>query len=436
MSTPKVQYGYANGSANTVRPTSLTYPDGRVLTYDYGTTDGIDDASSRIFALVDDDMSSTHLAEYSGLGRQTFVKVDYTEPELEYVLFDLAGSNDPATGDIYSGFDRFGRVKDSRWYDYGSSADADRIKYGYDRNGNRLWRQNTVADALGKQFDELYGYDLINRLKDLDRGTLNGGKDGVTDLSFAECWALDQTGNWKNYRQDDDGSGTWDLNQHRLANTVNEITDISESAGPSWVTPVYNHAGNMTAMPQPADPTASYVATYDAWNRLVKLVEGSDTVSEYAYDGARRRVIQELYASGVLDETRHLYYTEPAMWQVIEERVGSESTADKQFVWGLRYIDDIVLRNNTIQRLYGIQDANWKVTSIDDDAGDVQERFAYSAFGVPIFLNVSFNVHHPPPQNGKHSTTATLFASDTGNTTKTFATTQPATSLKRSAPPV
>ena len=35
--TPKVQYAYANGSDNTIRPTTLTYPDGRVLTYDYGT---------------------------------------------------------------------------------------------------------------------------------------------------------------------------------------------------------------------------------------------------------------------------------------------------------------------------------------------------------------------------------------------------------------
>jgi hypothetical protein len=35
--TPKVQYGYASGSANTIRPTAITYPDGRVITYDYGT---------------------------------------------------------------------------------------------------------------------------------------------------------------------------------------------------------------------------------------------------------------------------------------------------------------------------------------------------------------------------------------------------------------
>ena len=36
--TPNVQYGYANGSANTIRPTSVTYPNGRVLNYNYGTS--------------------------------------------------------------------------------------------------------------------------------------------------------------------------------------------------------------------------------------------------------------------------------------------------------------------------------------------------------------------------------------------------------------
>ncbi|NQT41537.1 MAG: hypothetical protein HQ581_28870 [Planctomycetes bacterium] len=48
--------------------------------------------------------------------------------------------DDPDTGDIYRGVDRFGRVKDSLWYDHGSSADADRIKYTHDRAGNRLTR--------------------------------------------------------------------------------------------------------------------------------------------------------------------------------------------------------------------------------------------------------------------------------------------------------
>ena len=58
--TPVVQYGYADGSANTIRPTTLTYPNGRVLYYGYGTGGGINDAISRIGSLIDDD-ATTHL---------------------------------------------------------------------------------------------------------------------------------------------------------------------------------------------------------------------------------------------------------------------------------------------------------------------------------------------------------------------------------------
>ena len=75
----------------------------------------------------------------------------------------------------------------------------------------------------------------------------------------------------------------------------------------------------------------------------MKLVDDdtSDTVAEYQYDGANRRTVQKSYAGGVLDETRHLYYTQPSQWQVVEERVDAETDPDRQFVWGLRYIDDL-----------------------------------------------------------------------------------------------
>ncbi|QDT35192.1 tRNA3(Ser)-specific nuclease WapA precursor [Thalassoglobus polymorphus] len=133
------------------------------------------------------------------------------------------------------------------------------------------------------------------------------------------------------------------------------------------------------------------------WNRLVKLVDGANTVSEYEYDGAKRRTIQKSYASGVLDETRQLYYTDPSKWQVIEERVDSSTDSEQQHIWGLRYIDDCILRdrdttgNGTLdERLYGIQDANWNVTAISNTNGTVQERYAYSAYGTPVFLSASF----------------------------------------------
>ena len=145
--TPKVQYGYADGSANTIRPTTLTYPNGRAITYDYAASNSMADALSRKAGIVDDDISATHLADYSYLGVNSFVLVDYTEPEIKYTLVGTSGGYDPDTGDIYRGLDRFGRVKDCYWYNYGTSNDVDRIKYGYDLNGSRTFRENLVATA-------------------------------------------------------------------------------------------------------------------------------------------------------------------------------------------------------------------------------------------------------------------------------------------------
>jgi len=95
LTTPKVQYNYASGSDNTIRATTITYPDGRVITYDYDSTDSMPDALSRVAAIVDDDGSSTHLADYSYLGQSTFVETDYTEPDIKYTLIGTAGGNDP-----------------------------------------------------------------------------------------------------------------------------------------------------------------------------------------------------------------------------------------------------------------------------------------------------------------------------------------------------
>jgi hypothetical protein len=266
----KVGYSYANGSSNTIRMTKMTYPDGRELNYDYGLSGATGDALSRVASLIDND-GTTHLVDYSYLGRNTFVKTDYPEPDLRYDLAMGAGA------DPYDGVDRFGRIVDSRWYDYGSSADVDRIKYGYDRASNRTYRDQTCDP--NSHHDEVYGYDGVNRLTDFDRGTINANKDAISTLKSAQAWSLDPTGNWSGFKEDRDGNSTWDLDQSRTSNEVNEITGITETSGPAWVTPVYNRAGNMTTIPKPADPTSSFLATYDAWNRLVKLEEGVNTVA-------------------------------------------------------------------------------------------------------------------------------------------------------------
>jgi hypothetical protein len=91
--TPSVRFGYANGSANTVRPTSLTYPNGRQLTYDYGSSTTIDNAASRISAIQD---GSDTLAAYSYLGLNSVVQIDSPQADLRYTLVSPVGPVRPA----------------------------------------------------------------------------------------------------------------------------------------------------------------------------------------------------------------------------------------------------------------------------------------------------------------------------------------------------
>ena len=402
MATPKVQYGFADGSDNTVRPIGMVYPNGRELTFEYGTANGIDDSSSRIAAIIDDD--DTTLVEYEYLGQNSFVIANNSQPDLQWTLESLTGTDDPETGDIYAGLDRFGRITDCRWRNTDTEEDLSRVQYGYDRDSNRLWRKNPT-DPNG-HYDWLYSYDGLQRLKNGNRGTLSGTHDAITDPQFKQCWSLDATSNWNGFQQSNNGTD-WNLIQSRTASTVNEITDITNTTGPSWATPAYDRNGNMNLIPQGKNPSASYAATYDAWNRLVKLTDTStsDTVQENQYDARNFRVIRQDYANNTLSETRHFYYTDS--WQDIEQRLNSSTDPDQQNVWGIRYIDDLVLRdrflpedsnsssstsssNLSLERLYACQDANWNTTAIVDTNGEVQERYEYDPYGKMISLAGDF----------------------------------------------
>jgi hypothetical protein len=122
--TPKVQYSYANGSANTIRMTGMTYPNARAATYDYGTANAINDACSRIESVINTS-DSVNLATYQYLGTSGFVNAASAQPGINWTL--IGSGNDPNTGDkqrklpseergksleavAYEELDRFGRV--------------------------------------------------------------------------------------------------------------------------------------------------------------------------------------------------------------------------------------------------------------------------------------------------------------------------------------
>src|SRR5262249_25968610 len=124
--TPSVQYAYSlmAGGANHSRLTSITYPNGKVLTYNYSS--GLNDSISRLSSLSG---TSGTLESYSYLGLSTVVKRPHSQPNVA-LTYTGAGTGD--AGDQYTGLDRFGRVVDQKWYNNTTATTTDEFKYGYD----------------------------------------------------------------------------------------------------------------------------------------------------------------------------------------------------------------------------------------------------------------------------------------------------------------
>jgi RHS repeat-associated protein len=326
---------------------------------------------SRIGSLVDDD-GTTVLAGYTYLGLNRTAQVDFPEPGTRFTWLKQTGDTNP---DPYNGWDRFGRAVDLRWMK--GSAYVERIQHGYDRASNRLYRKNGVANASKKQ-DELYDYDGLYQLKEFQRGELNGTHNGMTGtIAAEEDFTFDPTGNWNAYVAQAGGST---VSQTRTHNAANELTAIDSSS----TLVAEDAAGNMTKVPKPDNWGAGYDLKYDAWNRLVEVKNsGGSTVATYGYDGLNRRITKTVGSN-----TRHYYYTD--QWQIIEERVNTSTSPDRQFVWGLRYTDDLILRDRGSERLYVVQDY-FQPTAVTDEAGDVLERYGYEAYGTTRVMDLNFD---------------------------------------------
>jgi RHS repeat-associated protein len=367
-STPAVQYGYTelSGGQNNSRRTSLTYPNGRVLSYNYGS--GLDSSISRLTSVSD---TSGTLESYKYLGLDTAVEWDHPQDNVN--LTYIQQGNDPNAihdgGDKYVGLDRFGRIVDQNWYNATTQTSTDRFQYGFDANGNVLWRQNVVNTADG----ELYAYDALNQLTGFQRGTLNSTNTGlVGSAGHSQSWSPDALGNFSSVTTD----GT---TQTRTSNQQNEITSISGAGAVG-----YDANGNLTA------DGSGNTYTYDAWNRLVSVSNGSGVLAQYGYDGLGRR-ITETHGGTTTD----LYFDDQG--QVLEERQGGAVQA--QNVWSPVGTNTLVLRdqssqhNGTLdQRLYVQQDANGNVTALTDTGGNVLERYLYDAFGAVTVLNPDWSV--------------------------------------------
>ena len=329
-STPHIGYIYdatKSGEYFTkqLRPMTLKYPSGKVLTHVCGTANSVDDLLGRITVIND---GATSLVQYVYNGVGTPVKTTYPQPGLTL---------DYTTGAL----DRFSRITDHAWKK--SGADVVRVQHGYDRANNRSDRTDVVHTANS----EVYTYDGVSQIKSLNRGA----------SSFTESWDYDGTGNWAQYNK----NGTLESRTHNPANEIQ--TGCS-----------HDRNGNMTVMP-------GLKGKYDAWNRLVEVRNPADVlIARYDYNGRNHRVRQTV--GNVV--TTSFFSDE---WRELESVTSGQTTV---FIWGLRYIDDLVLREKGQERLYSLTDPNWNVVALTNASGIVQERMRYDAFGKVSWLDAAF----------------------------------------------
>ena len=185
----------------------------------------------------------------------------------------------------------------------------------------------------------------------------------------------------------------------------NEANKIASIGGSSSYVDVYNN-GNMTKVPKLDNWSAAFTCVYDAWNRLVEVRDSSNTLlASYIYNGLNQRV-RKVTSS----ETRLYYFNR--RWQCLEEYVGS--TLDTTYIWGKRYIDDLVCRDRSSERLYSLSDANWNVVALTDASGVVKERMTYSAFGRPNWLSAAFGSKSASSYDWTRTFTGQVLDSETG----------------------
>jgi len=372
--------------SNTARRTSMTYPNGRVVNLGYGSTGSIDDLFSLVKSAAISGESGNKV-EYTRVGLGRYVKIAYPQPGVEMSMIRPGGGSEGDSGDPYDGYDRFSRVQEMRWQNSSTGTPIDAWQWGYNEASNRTWKKNLVA-ASGQ--DEAYGYDGLYQVIRDAVGTLNTNRTAVGGVPVEEeDFTYDPTGNWLGYRKDTNGSVV--LDQSRSNNQDNQLTQINGSSALLS----YDRAGNATktAPGLNGDWSKSYQPVWDAWNRLVEVKdETGASVQKNAYDGLTRRITKE--SGGTVT---HTYWSD--RWKPLEERIGSATTAARSYMWGERpgHRDELVLRdwdtdgNGTLdERLYATMDY-FNGTSVLNTSGVVQERYAYSAFGVRRIMAADFS---------------------------------------------
>ena len=381
--TPSVQDNYTDlESGNNSRLTSIQYPDGYTVDYNYNS--GLDSDISRLSYLSDD---TGTLQSYSYLGLNTVVVM--AEPQADLELTYLTTDDGTSTSDDqYTGLDQFGRVDEQLWYNTTTSTAVYDVQYIRDDDGNVLFAIDTLHSSMGG----LYEYDSLGQVTEYEQGDVVylGPDYGISgSVVESESLTYDSLGN----HLVDSTTTTGTTTITSTFNYDNQIASIS-----SGTLPTYDSNGNMTT------DQNDLVYVVNAWNEIVTIKNsGGTTLETYSYDGLGDRMTNTVYTDDVGTTTN--FYSSSG--QVLEEQANATGYYTQRYVWSPTYINSMVDRDtdtsgsgltptgSEFSRIWPIQDANYNTVALvvmSDDTATVVERYAYLPFGSVTYMNGSYSV--------------------------------------------
>jgi len=398
----------------------------RAVALSYGQQAGdVDDVLDRVTRIAYSDPAvpvPDVFAEYAygGMGRRASV------------TYGNGISQSFLSGGGYTGLDTFGRVNDLH-FKVGPNT-VHRYQYGYDKAGNRLWALITQApqpDGQGgwiahdNDRSYLYRYDNLHRLVEAERGELEfDGPNGVikqNPLPCAMTWRLDNLGNFSGgdptagsvvWAGDCDGDGAPEFPPtaiHHVTDQANRITETWADGALRCADPdlTYDADGNLTG-------DCQFTYQYDAFNRLIRVLQGPQPfpleIARFGYDGLGRLIYRAWVVPGTgggddIFYQRHFYYdgvrriTQDLAELVIDYPppdylpVGRyEHEPERDYVYGPDYVDEFIAQidpqlaaaQDPAAVSYVLQDAQFNVVGLANEAGDVVRQYTYSPYGTIV----------------------------------------------------
>jgi RHS repeat-associated protein len=353
---------YTYNVVNNRRQLAMKYPNDRLIEKNFDILDRLSNIKQ----------GDNEIADYSYIGRS-------------YRLLSKQFGNNDVVNYLYDQGRRMtskeARNKDSdliNHYKHGYNKVSDLInhyKHGYNKVHMKNYEQRMHENGIG----DVFGYDAVYRLTNAKFNVPDPTVENPTDFERERNISLDHVDNITRIDETKNGETS------QITTEILPDTDYAKlnqySRFDQWGL-AYDKNGNLTQK-------ATQKMYFDFRNQAVRVTD-ANTSTENKYDALGRR-LQMIVTTGSQSKTENYYY---AGHQVIEVRDGSDQVK-RQYIYG-NGIDEVLRMDaysgSAITPYYFHSNAIGSTTAVTDANGQVVERYKYSLFGMPTFMDASGNV--------------------------------------------